>query len=160
MIRFIALSVVAAFVLTFSATAAGPIAYDGFDYTSGLNLTNAPAGGTGFSAGWEAGRADQGRWTVLSSGLSFGNLQVSGNAVGFDTWTTDNNFQNTDLSYVRQLSTDLRVPITGASVEYWYTWLYKDTSGYNSQALRLSVNDSLTANPMVFHGRAGQLQCR
>jgi hypothetical protein len=69
--------------------------YDGFDYTPGI--LPGQNGGSGFSAAWVNGKNNP---TVNSTGLSFGNLTVSGGAV------TNSNGQAT-----RTLS----VPVTSTS---------------------------------------------
>lgn len=70
--------------LIMAATAhavAGPI-YEGFNYPTGAGL-NGQSGGTGFSNVWAA-TSD---YDIGSGSLSFGNLAISGNHVGF----TENN---------------------------------------------------------------------
>ena len=45
-------------------------AYEGFDYTSGAQITNAMAGGTGWNSTGDAGLANTSAWGVLASGTN------------------------------------------------------------------------------------------
>jgi len=63
-----------------TSTQAALIAYEGFDYSAGTPLTGgAPTGGTGWAAGWNQGSK---KWGVITSGLSYPGLVVTGNNVG------------------------------------------------------------------------------
>ena len=73
--------VVGAAAAAFPASAsAGLIAYEGFDYTATDNF-HGKSGGTGWAAAstWTASNST--RMKIASQGLSYLNLEVSGNAV-------------------------------------------------------------------------------
>lgn len=80
---------------TILTSQAALISYEGFDYTQGANVTG-QSGGTGWSGAWTTTSGDT---TVTSSGLSFGDLDVTGNAQTTAAGATTIGFRSFDSSY-------------------------------------------------------------
>jgi hypothetical protein len=57
------------------------IAYDGFNYSAGANALAGNNGGTGFSGVWTNRDVTSTGWSVLSTGLTFSDLPVTGGRI-------------------------------------------------------------------------------
>ncbi len=82
-----------ALAITAILTAASPaqaelLAYEGFDYAAGAELRG-QTGGTGWAAPWGVSNRTIPRIVVQGTGLSYQNLQVTGNSVGNPTTSSE-----------------------------------------------------------------------
>ncbi|WP_442484998.1 PEP-CTERM sorting domain-containing protein [Aeoliella sp. SH292] len=104
--------------LTGTHSQAALLAYDGFDYAEGPLSGNGSASDAGFAGAWSQG-ANSGN--VISTGLTFGTLQVSGGAVDFSngdgssSTLTTTNFRTLDAAY--------NDPTDTSTGELWWSFL-------------------------------------
>ncbi len=114
------------------------IAYDGFDYTANANLVGLN-GGTDWSDTWTASNSV--RYKITSTGLSYMNLQVSGNAVF-----------NSTTSTVRAERSFLNAPTSGSV--YFSFLLNGDATTTGRLAAMLRTDDQADSPGSLGLGRA------
>jgi hypothetical protein len=105
-------------VLSGTHSQAALLAYDGFDYANGPLSGNGSASDAGFAGAWTQGPNSG---NVVSAGLTYGSLQVSGGAVDFSNGDgstsalTTTNFRTFDAAY--------NDPTDSSTGELWWSFL-------------------------------------
>ncbi|MEM6551364.1 MAG: PEP-CTERM sorting domain-containing protein [Planctomycetota bacterium] len=124
-----------------STAAAAPIAYEGFDYTAGGDLSGL-SGGTGFDEAWNDPGAGDNNYVVTTPGLTYGNLLVSGNAVTYSGPSNGGNYQTT-----RSLSGSFNTFAEGS--QNWLAFLIDPASSvadagvsFGPNSLKVEINNS------------------
>jgi hypothetical protein len=106
-----------------------------FDYTVGGSLSGA-AGGSGFGGAWALAPTFGGS-LAISSGLSFSDYPVAGNALTFNLTPTG---FGSIAGATREIG-DLSIPTTGG--DFWVSYLYRHNSGgTGGDDSRVSIRDS------------------
>ena len=118
-----------------------PAAHEAFDYPLGASI-NGKSGGSGMKGAWSF-RENYGKYTMVP-GLSYGSLEVSGNALAMDILreSTNANDIQQKREFIVKREIDGKVDVPGTQL--WYSMLFKvSRGGYGGGTFGLNATTGL-----------------